>query len=101
VVEDLYEMQQVLEVVGFTGYDYDAGYVGRNKIRSSRLISTRTPVENDSRRKRFASCAMDYFMFDFAPPSECVEGGVLDFSKANEQNTSEHGYSYLQDRGGL
>jgi hypothetical protein len=71
------------------------------KIRSSRLISTRTPVENDSRRKRFASCAMDYFMFDFAPPSECVEGGVLDFSKANEQNTSEHGYSYLQDRGGL
>jgi hypothetical protein len=90
VVGDLQEMQQVLPMAGFTRYD--EGIVGRDSSENS-IKKTHFPYRKDllSRNTMRELCqflAMDYYLFAFDPPSDCVgDGGPLDFTETNQRST--------------
>jgi hypothetical protein len=90
VVGDLREMQQVLPMVGFTSYD--EGIVGRdssqNSIKKAHFQSRRDLLSKKTMRELCRFLAMDYYLFDFEPPSVCVgKGGPLDFTQTDQRST--------------
>lgn len=77
IVGDLSELKQVIQIADF--FNYNEQVKGRdassNQIKAQHFPSRRDLIKDQTLLELCDFYAMDYFLFDFEPPTVCVQAG--------------------------